>query len=105
MYHCSLGPGQPIELKSCPNYMRIPEDIRKTVVFIGYGSPTDPDDFTPIGTGFLVGYRDLAHLVTVKHIALDLGDDPFDIRMNKPDGGSGILHVEGTEQSRMAWHF
>lgn len=74
--------------------MRFGDQIRACVVFFGY-----PDDragkggIDCIGTGFLLKYGDVGYLVTVKHLALDLGDDPFLIRVNRKDGTAENLYA------------
>ncbi len=75
--------------------MRFGDQIRACVVFFGY-----PDDragkggIDCIGTGFLLKYGDVGYLVTVKHLALDLGDDPFLIRVNRKDGTAENLYAD-----------
>jgi hypothetical protein len=83
--------------------VRLHQDMRKTVVFIG--RRLIDGTFDSIGTAFFLAHRGLAHLVTAKHIALPLGDDPFDIRLNTPDGQSGTLHVDGGLGHHMDWFF
>lgn len=81
-------------------HVRLAEDLRKCVVFIGYPDSTPGrGGITCIGTGFLIGYEGLGHLVTAKHIALDLGRDPFLIRLNKHNGTSQNVTADQVE-----WH-
>jgi hypothetical protein len=95
----SLGPERCKALIGCPGFsVRIQDDLRKTVVFFGF------EDQTPgrggincIGTGFLVGYDGSGYLVTAKHLAHDLGQDPFLIRLNKRDGTSENIHADGAD--------
>lgn len=85
-----LGPARREPLAGCPGfYVRLNEDLRKTVVFFGF------EDSTPgkggiacVGTGFLLKYDNGGYLVTAKHLAHNLGDDPFLVRLNKKDGTS-----------------
>jgi hypothetical protein len=81
--------------------MRIPDDFRQTVVFIGYAS-TDPEKggIDCIGTGFLLRYDDFPYLVTVRHIAEFLGSDPFLVRVNRYDGTSDNIQIDGAK-----WHY
>jgi hypothetical protein len=86
-------------------FVRIAEDLRKAVVFLG-DDTTTPDgapDIDPKGTGFMIVWKsDSAfpfpeatdewagiYLVTAKHVAAYLKSH-FAIRFNKKSGGSGI---------------
>lgn len=66
-------------------YMRINEDLRKTVVFLGFENGSD---IRCIGTGFLVHYKEVGYLVTARHVAMDLNGVPFVIRVNWRDGSA-----------------
>jgi hypothetical protein len=75
--------------------MRLDDDLRKTVVFFGI------EDSTPakggincVGTGFLLGYDTCGYLVTAKHLAHGLGDNPFLLRVNTKDGRSANLPAD-----------
>jgi hypothetical protein len=74
--------------------VRIAADIRKTVVFLGVEDASRDDEFRPVGTAFLLAYDGARYLVTVKHVALGIGDAPFLIRVNHTDGGAGNLLME-----------
>ena len=78
-------------------YMRISDDLRKCVVFLGYEDNTEPGGIKCIGTGFLFIYKDFPFLVTVKHVALQLGDCPFSIRVNRVNGEAENIHADQTE--------
>jgi hypothetical protein len=71
--------------------MRLNDDMRKSVVFLGFG---DGDNFTPVGTAFLFGYKDGLYIVTTQHIAVGIGDAPFSLRVNKFDGTSETIPVD-----------
>lgn len=76
--------------------MRITDDIRRCVVFFGYEDVTSgKGGINCIGTGFLLEHDGLGYLVTAQHLAHDLGEDPFLLRVNKHDGTSANLHVDG----------
>lgn len=82
-------------------YMRISDDIRKCVVFLGYADNTPGGGgIYCVGTGFLLHYKDVAYLVTVKHVALALGSKPFVFRVNRHDGSSGNLHGD-----QVKWYY
>ncbi len=74
--------------------MRVPETVRKCVLFIGV---RDVDgSITYGGTAFVVlvpgtGNKSFGYLVTAKHTLDFLGDRPFVMRLNLRDGTSVIL--------------
>jgi len=75
--------------------MRIEDSVRDTVVFLGFPS-NDPakGGIDCVGTGFLLLYDDFPYLITVRHVAEFLGNDPFLIRVNRYDGGSDNIRVD-----------
>jgi hypothetical protein len=76
--------------------VRIHDDVRKAVVFFGFEDPTPgKGGINCIGTGFLIAYDGSGYLVTAKHLAHDLGDNPFVVRINTKDGGSENLDADG----------
>jgi hypothetical protein len=83
--HYSLG-REVREYISQGFYVLIDPDIRKCVVFLGY----EADKY--VGTGFLLGYKKIGYLVTVKHIAIHLRDDPFLVRINLKNRSCADLH-------------
>ena len=80
------------------NVVKISDDLRKTVVFIGTQSVPE-GEFRAFGTGFLIHYEGVTYLVTAQHIAAGLGEDPFAIRVNIAYGGSKTIHVDLLESS------
>lgn len=75
--------------------VRISDDIRKAVVFLGVEDTPDNYGFRPVGSGFLLAYDSARYLVTVKHVALGVADAPYLIRVNDADGGgAGNLMME-----------
>ncbi len=90
-----LGPERSVPLPFSPGFfMRIHDDLRKSVVFFGYADTTKPSKITCVGTGFLMSYQRTPYLVTVKHLSLQLGRDPFLIRINTKSGAAENLHVD-----------
>lgn len=82
--------------------MRISDDLRKAVVFLGTG---DEATFESFGTAFLVAYKRCRYLVTAQHVIHDLGDLPFSIRVNKTDGTSDTIQVDPlTPGEGLSWH-
>jgi len=91
----TLGPEHRDYSKGLGFYMRIDDDLRKCVVFLGYET-NDPDkgNICCIGTGFLFYYNGVAYLTTVKHVANKLGDSPFIVRVNSINGEAKNLYVD-----------
>jgi hypothetical protein len=82
--------------------MRVSEDLRRTVVFLGYGNSKD---FQAVGTGFLLGYKDCRYLVTAEHVAMQLSDAPFCIRINHKNGAAIAVHVDpDLHGEQFKWH-
>lgn len=78
-------------------YMRISDDLRKSVVFIGYEDNLEPAKIKCVGTGFLFIYKGLTYLVTAKHVAYQLGEFPFVIRVNSIRGEAENVHADQIE--------
>ncbi len=91
-----LGPARYGPSKAFPEInVRISEDLRKCVAFIGV------EDDTPggagircVGTCFFAAYDKCRYLVTVKHVVLSIADAPYRLRLNRTDGLSGNLDIE-----------
>jgi len=81
-----------------PNFnMRIPDEVRKCVVYLGIesGPGTPPQNIKYGGTGFFVGVpakkvheASFMFLVTAKHVADALGSGAFWVRANLKNGKS-----------------
>lgn len=82
--------------------MRLSDDLRKSVVFIGVGKG---DGFVALGTGFFLAYGGLVHLITARHVIAPLGDDPFTIRTNTFDGGVFEVVYDPLQHAQyQPWH-
>lgn len=81
--------------------VRLNDDFRKGVAFIGFG---DAEEFSAKGTGFFVGHDGYLHFVTAKHIAIGIGDNPFHIRLNTKTGNSQTIHIDPINQFRWFFH-
>jgi hypothetical protein len=68
--------------------MRVAFDLRTCVVFVGH---RDGEKFLSCGTAFLFLHKGYVYLVTAAHVAEGLGDEPFDIRMNKIEGTGTVF--------------
>jgi hypothetical protein len=75
--------------------LRLDDDIRKTVVFIGIASS---GPFVPIGTGFValwfVGDQGFQYVVTCKHVIDMIPYDIVHIRVNRRDGEAEVIGTE-----------
>lgn len=89
--------------------MAISEDARKSVIFLGYQVGSSAScEIKPVGTAFLVDYRDSSghgtYLVTAKHISTKLQEDlPFALRLNKKNGGASVIEIDN--QDDIDWHY
>jgi hypothetical protein len=89
--------------------MRIPDDIKKCVCFVGFINQKSPDQSEYIGTGFLVGVKGslpgskFIYLVTAKHVAsrLETAKEVV-MRFNTKTGSSIELVAKNGE---MRWHY
>jgi len=72
------------------------QNILRTVVFLGYTDPSSPTGFKCAGTGFLVHHETEGYLLTAKHIADNLGADPFQVRLNA-NGGAFALPMDNVK--------
>lgn len=79
--------------------MRLSEDMRKCVVYLGFARPDNEDEIDPKGTGFLVygGTPGSCYLVTVAHVAKNFIDGPFAIRLNQRNGNGRVVRIDSAE--------
>lgn len=82
--------------------MRVAHDLLNSVLFFGHG---EGDEFRACATGFLLLHKTLAYIVTARHVAEGLGDDPFNIRVNIPQGDHGLFPIDLTQsdEPRLRW--
>ncbi len=103
--------------------MRVPDEIRKTVVFVGVRE--DMPEWEWKGTGYLIGAADFTHvfssilkiegrnfltvssfpfilLATARHVAKKLEGRDFALRTNKLDGTIAI--IEGHSDQKWWYH-
>lgn len=85
--------------------MRFHEDVRNCVAFIGQGSE---DDWRALGTCFFISYKECRYVVTARHVAEPIGDDPFVIRINHHNGtdsiGLELDLIAPTTHKSFRWH-
>ena len=74
--------------------MKIDDGVLKCIVFLGAGGTGPTGEFCAQATGFFIKYKTHVYLVTARHFADTYGSDPFSIRVNTKDGGSGILSFD-----------
>ena len=91
--------------------MRVPDSVRKSVVFIGQ-KQIDPKKSTVtidwLGTGFFVAVptprgAEIVCLVTARHVAAPIADGHFFIRANLKDGTSRDFDIDAGVD--LDWHF
>jgi len=79
--------------------MRLSDDLRRCVAFIGILDGTVPSGIRCFGTGFFVAYKGFRYFVTNQHIAAGIGHSPFAIRLNRTDGTSINVSIDLTEDN------
>jgi Trypsin-like peptidase domain len=79
--------------------VRLADDARKCVVYLGFRQGDDDSEIEPIGTGFIVAAGDPVrpYIVTARHVAEEFKTDPFVIRLNDKDGKGRNDHVDSAE--------
>jgi hypothetical protein len=86
--------------------MRLTENARRSVVFIGHASDrNDTSTFRAAATGFFVTHEGVKYLVTAAHVAQELRDDPFDIRLSAVTGGADVISFDPTMDEMDRWFF
>jgi hypothetical protein len=90
-----LGP--PIREQNGGCLVRLADDARKCVAYLGYRASDDDSEIEPIATGFLVSAGRGTFLVTARHVAEDFGSDPFVVRLNDKNGVGKNDHVDKAE--------
>lgn len=71
--------------------MRVDQDLMSSVAFLSTGGP---DEQIHHATAFTLLHNGCRYLVTAKHVAEGLGDDPYYIRFNARGGGLGLLPLD-----------
>lgn len=71
--------------------MRVDQDLLFSVAFLSTGMM---DELIHQATSFVLIHRGCRYLVTAKHVAQQLADNPFFIRFNQSGGGSGLLPID-----------
>jgi hypothetical protein len=95
MVSYTLGPDIRKPINGCPGfYMRVDDDIRKTVVFIATRTGPGEDDLFIGGTGFLLRFDGSGYLITARHIAKALEGGAFVVRMNTREGAAHNWDVD-----------
>lgn len=88
-----------------PPIMRLTDDARRSVVFLGHMSdPNDPSTFKARATGFFVRHDRLMYLVTAAHVAVKFADDPFYMRLNKIGGDSVLVYLDPATNPLQKWY-
>jgi len=71
--------------------MRVDQNLLLSTAFLCTGDQHEP---VPHATAFLLIHDGALYLVTAKHVAAALGDDPFYARFNLVEGGSSLLPID-----------
>lgn len=80
--------------------MRVPDEVRKCVVFVGLmvRGPGGRQSFRVLGTAFIVSVpsesiqgAQYLYLITAKHVAVNLKNISLCVKVNKKDGNSDFL--------------
>lgn len=97
---CTLGPKRTESAGGV--HLRINDDVREAVVFIGRHEPSKDGTAKIVygGTAFFLQYERLTYLVTARHVASQVDGAPFYIRVNTVDGSSIDVEID-----RLDWHF
>ncbi len=93
-----LGP--PVREQNGDCFLRLADDARKCVAYLGYNASDDELDIEPVGTGFLVSSFGRTFLVTARHVAEEFKTDPFVIRLNDKNGVGKNDPVDNVK-----WHY
>ena len=80
--------------------MLISDDVRGCVCFLGMRSG---DSFNCFGTGFIVGWKQIAYVITAQHVVAKMGRRAFAIRINNRKGGVAILDHDGAMGKVSKW--
>lgn len=100
----TLGRRQRLSYAFEPPIMRLTEDARQSVVFLGHlADPDEQASFTAQATGFFVQFGAVTYLVTAAHVAVGFGDDPFYLRLNKESEGAELIHIDPVDDDVHKW--
>lgn len=91
--------GSPILERNGGAIVRLADDARKCVVFLGIAKLGSDQEFAEggvFGTGFLVSHTDEGgiYLITCRHVAWCAQNGPLDIRLNAKDGRGRLWHLD-----------
>lgn len=75
-------------------YVRLSDDARACVAYLGIPEINQDQEIKPIGTGFFVRHEGSTYIVTAAHVAKDLTDVAFGVRLNTKEGGGRIDRLD-----------
>jgi len=79
-----LGDPPRIEIPGAKGFsVYVGNSIQDVIAFLGWRDSKAPGGIRCEGTGFLLHFGGQGYIVTVRHVAEKLGDDPFAVRINK----------------------
>jgi Trypsin-like peptidase domain len=83
-------------------FVRLMDSYLRSIVYLGFPHPDKPSAIDPAGTGFLLSYDESTYIVTAAHVAKQLTEVPFGIRLNRE--GDGLGQVDYIESARWYLH-
>lgn len=93
-----LTPGPARYLRAGGSRVRLTDDAKKSVLFLGFADAQDPDfGIHCVGTGFLISHDGYGYLATARHVAATLDNIGWVIRANRTDGGCQNIEVEAAD--------
>ncbi len=97
---CFIGPTPRIKIPGVEGFtVFFGPNLQHTVVFIGFEDSSAPTGMQCSGTGFLMKHDGGSYLITARHVAEPIGNDPFVIRVNE-NGRATLLRSDQAE-----WEF
>jgi hypothetical protein len=72
--------------------VHIGTSLHAIVAFIGFADQSSPTGIRCEGTGFFLFYKGAGYLITARHVAVGIGEDPFVIRVNRRGAAVLVAH-------------
>lgn len=75
-------------------YVRLSDDARACIVYLGIPGINEDQEMQPVGTGFLISHDGVTYIVTAAHVAKELTDCAFGVRLNTKQGDGRIDRID-----------